>query len=105
MKVILIIVFDIYSTSIATKLYSISFMYIVLFSSKDISVLILVVYFVGFLSLLPYITVFKGLEINNTLGVVYRGLVLFLSCVIFLGAFFIYKDKANLKVILLVIFR
>lgn len=64
--------------------------------------LIYIVTFVGFLSLLPYITVFKALEINNTLGVVYRGLVLFLSCVIFLGAFFIYKDKANLKAILLV---
>lgn len=49
----------------------------------------------GILSLLPYVTVFKGLESNNTAGIVYRGILTSLLVILFLIGLICYKKLPN----------
>lgn len=45
------------------------------------------------LVLLPYVSVFKGLQINNISGLIYRGILLGLISIFFLFTIFIYRTK------------
>ena len=55
--------------------------------------LILVILLFALLTLIPYVSIFKVLQVNNTPGLVYRGILLGLIGLFFTFTVFIYKTK------------
>lgn len=49
----------------------------------------------GILTLFPYVTAFKGLEVNNTAGIVYRGIIVGLFIILFLISFIAFRKLPN----------
>lgn len=60
--------------------------------------LILFIAFFGLLTILPYTSFFKGLQISNTPGIIYRGILLGVICLAFILLIIVNKTKIHISI-------